>query len=62
MIARAGTVDEFVKTVLETKAALMDALVEGKLLIPGEDGALQPDVLSELKRDDERAFCACCRS
>ena len=49
MIAR-GTVDEFVKTVLETKAALMDALVEGKLLIPGEDGALQPDVLSELKR------------
>ncbi len=49
MIAR-GTVDEFVKTVLETKAALMDALVEGKLLIPSEDGALQPDVLSELKR------------
>ena len=49
MIAR-GTVDEFVKTVLETKASLMDALVEGKLLIPGEDGALQPDVLSELKR------------
>ena len=49
MIAR-GTVDEFVKTVLETKAALMDSLVEGKLLIPGEDGALEPDVLSELKR------------
>ena len=49
MIAR-GTVDEFVKTVLETKAALMDALIEGRLLIPGEDGALQPDVLSELKR------------
>ena len=37
-------------TVLETKAELMDALVEGTLLIPGEDGALQPDVLSELKR------------
>ena len=49
MIAR-GTVDEFVKTVLETKAALMDALVEGRLLMPGEDGALEPDVLSELKR------------
>lgn len=49
MIAR-GTVDEFVKTVLETKAALMDALVEGTLLVPGEDGALQPDILSELKR------------
>lgn len=49
MIAR-GTVDGFVKTVLETKAALMDALVEGTLLIPGEDGEVQPDVLSELKR------------
>ena len=49
MIAR-GTVDEFVKTVLETKAALMDALIEGRLLMPGEDGALEPDVLSELKR------------
>jgi len=49
MIAR-GTVDEFVKTVLETKAALMDSLVEGRLLAPGEDGALEPDVLSELKR------------
>ena len=49
MIAR-GTVDEFVKTVLETKAALMDSLVEGRLLVPGEDGALEPDVLSELKR------------
>lgn len=49
MIAR-GTVDEFVKTVLETKAALMDSVVEGKLLAPGEDGALEPDVLSELKR------------
>ena len=49
MIAR-GTVDEFVKTVLETKAALMDALVEGRLLMPGEADALEPDVLSELKR------------
>ena len=49
MIAR-GTVDEFVKTVLETKAALMDSLVEGRLLVPSEDGALEPDVLSELKR------------
>lgn len=49
MIAH-GTVDEFVKTVLETKAALMDSLVEGRLLVPGEDGALEPDVLSELKR------------
>ncbi len=49
MIAR-GTVDEFVKTVLETKAALMDALVEGTLLIAGEDSEVQTDVLSELKR------------
>ena len=49
MIAR-GTVDEFVKTVLETKAALMDALVEGRLLMPGEGGEVQADVLSELKR------------
>ena len=49
MIAR-GTVDEFVKTVLETKAALMDALVEGTLLIADEDGEVQADVLSELKR------------
>ena len=49
MIAR-GTVDEFVKTVLETKAALMDAVVEGTLLIPGSEGQVQTDVLSELKR------------
>ena len=49
MIAR-GTVDEFVKTVLETKAALMDALVEGTLLITDEDREVQADVLSELKR------------
>ena len=57
MIAR-GTVDEFVKTVLETKAALMDALVEGTLLIPDEDGALQPDVLSELKRMMNAPLCS----
>ena len=49
MIAR-GTVDEFVKTVLETKAALMDALVEGTLLVADETGEVQADVLSELKR------------
>ena len=49
MIAR-GTVDEFVKTVLETKAALMDALVEGTLLVADEAGEVQADVLSELKR------------
>ena len=49
MIAR-GTVDEFVKTVLGTKAALMDALVEGTLLVADETGEVQADVLSELKR------------
>ena len=49
MIAR-GTVDEFVKTVLETKAALMDALIEGTLLIADESSEVQADVLSELKR------------
>ena len=49
MVAR-GTVDEFVKTVLETKAALMDALVEGTLLIADENDEVQADVLSELKR------------
>ena len=45
-----GTVDEFVKTVLETKAALMDALVEGELLASDAAGEVQADVLSELKR------------
>ena len=45
-----GTVDSFVKTVLETKAALMDSIVEGSILIPGGEAALQLDVLSELKR------------
>ena len=45
-----GTVDSFVKTVLETKAALMDSIVEGSILVPGGEAALQLDVLSELKR------------
>ncbi|MCY3739808.1 MAG: DEAD/DEAH box helicase [Candidatus Poribacteria bacterium] len=45
-----GTVDSFVKTVLETKAALMDSIVEGSILIPDGAAALQLDVLSELKR------------
>ncbi len=49
MIAN-GTVDSFVKTVLETKAALMDAIVEGSIMVPGGEAALQLDVLSELKR------------
>ncbi len=45
MIAR-GTVDEFVRTVLETKARLMEDLVEGKAL--GVE--LSSDVISELKQ------------
>jgi len=49
MIAN-GTIDSFVKTVLETKAALMDAIVEGSIMVPGGEAALQLDVLSELKR------------
>ncbi len=49
MIAN-GTIDSFVKTVLETKAALMDSIVEGSILVPGGEAALQLDVLSELKR------------
>ena len=49
MIA-AGTIDSFVKTVLETKAALMDSIVEGSILVPGGEAAVQLDVLSELKR------------
>ena len=61
MIAR-GTVDEFVKTVLETKAALMDALVEGALLVSGKDDEVQADVLSELKRMMNALFRACRRS
>ena len=45
MIAR-GTVEEFVRTVLETKAQLVDDVVEGRALAPDID----TDVLSELKR------------
>ena len=45
MIAR-GTVDEFVRTVLETKARLMEDLIEGKAL--GVD--LGTDVIGELKQ------------
>ena len=45
-----GTVDSFVKTVLETKAALMDSIVEGSILIPDGETAFELDVLSELKR------------
>ncbi len=49
MIA-SGTVDSFVKTVLETKAALMESIVEGSILMPGGEAAIKLDVLSELKR------------
>ncbi len=45
-----GTVDSFVRTVLETKAALMDSIVEGSILVPGGEDAVKLDVLSELKR------------
>ncbi len=45
-----GTLDSFVRTVLETKAALMDSIVEGSILVPGGEAALKLDVLSELKR------------
>ncbi len=45
-----GTVDSFVKTVLETKAALMDSIVEGSILIPDGETTFELDVLSELKR------------
>ena len=45
-----GTIDSFVRTVLETKAALMDSIVEGSILVPGGEAALKLDVLSELKR------------
>ena len=41
-----GTIDEFVKTVLETKSALIDQLVEGSAL-PGD---FQRDVMDELRR------------
>ena len=45
MVAR-GTLEEFVRTVLETKSRLIDDVVEGKAL--GE--AMEGDVLSELRR------------
>ena len=41
-----GTVDEFVRTVLQMKARVIDDLIEGKALGP----ELDADVLSELKR------------
>lgn len=49
MIAN-GTIDSFVKTVLETKAALMESIVEGSILLPDSEANMQLDVLSELKR------------
>ena len=42
-IAR-DTIDDFVQAVLETKAALVTAIVEGEALAPGQGG----DVLDEL--------------
>jgi len=44
-LVAAGTVDEFVETVLQTKASLVGAVVDGEAL--GED---RGDVLSELER------------
>ena len=41
-----GTIDDFVQAVLETKAALVKAIVEGEALAPGSGG----DVLDELQR------------
>jgi hypothetical protein len=40
------TIDDFVQAVLETKAALVNAIVEGEALAPGSGG----DVLDELQR------------
>jgi SWI/SNF-related matrix-associated actin-dependent regulator 1 of chromatin subfamily A len=40
------TIDDFVQAVLETKAALVNAIVEGEALAPGAGG----DVLDELQR------------
>ena len=40
------TIDDFVQTVLETKAALVNAIVEGGALAPGSGG----DVLDDLQR------------
>ena len=45
MVAR-GTIEEFVRTVLETKASLVDDIVEGRALAPD----LDTDVMGELKR------------
>ena len=45
-----GTIDSFVQKVLETKAALMESIVEGSILVPGGEAAIKLDVLSELKR------------
>jgi SNF2 family DNA or RNA helicase len=45
MIA-ANTIDDFVRTVLETKAALISAVVDGTAMAPGLSG----DVLDELQR------------
>jgi SWI/SNF-related matrix-associated actin-dependent regulator 1 of chromatin subfamily A len=45
LIAR-DTIDDFVQAVLETKAALVTAIVEGEALAPGAGG----DVLDELQR------------
>ena len=45
MVAR-GTIEEFVRSVLETKTQLIDGVVEGKSLSEGMDA----DVLTELKR------------
>ena len=45
MIA-ANTIDDFVRTVLETKAALVSAVVDGRAMAPGLSG----DVLDELQR------------
>jgi hypothetical protein len=42
----AGTIDDFVQSVLERKAALVNAVVEGKAL----DRSLTGDVLEELQR------------
>ena len=45
-LVAAGTVDEFVRTVLETKSRLIDQLIEGGALPPD----LQSDVMGELRR------------
>jgi hypothetical protein len=45
MIA-ANTIDDFVRTVLETKAALISAVVDGRAMAPELSG----DVLDELQR------------